>query len=51
MGLLITLLIVALLLIGVVGFMVYKIALFRKEASSSYGLIAGGTEMVETVHF
>jgi hypothetical protein len=47
----ITLLIVAFLLIGVVAFMVYKITAYRKEANESYSMLSGGTEMVETVHF
>jgi hypothetical protein len=47
-GLLITLLILALGLLGVVGFMVYRITLYRKE-QAEYSSLPGGTELV--THF
>ena len=50
LGLLITLLIIALALVGVVGFLVYRLTLFKK-ASNEYGALSNGSEMVETVHF
>ena len=52
MGLLVTMVIVAIILVGVVGFLVYRITELRKEHSSDYSsLPGGGSEMVETVHF
>jgi hypothetical protein len=52
LGLLITLMIVAILLVGGVGYLVWRISEMRKEHSSDYSALPGGsTEMVETVHF
>jgi hypothetical protein len=49
MGLLITLLIIALILVGAVGFLAYKVTEFRKvQQYSSYSSLPG-TEMVERV--
>jgi len=50
LGLLITLLVIALALVGVVGFLVYRLTLFKK-ANNEYGAVSSGSEMVETVHF
>lgn len=58
-GLLVTLLIVMLLMVGAVGFMAYKISQYRKETSvynllsstSTHGDMSGSMEMVETVNF
>lgn len=53
LGLLITLLLLALVLTGGVVYLAYRVAEFRKEQiSSNYSsLPSGDTEMVETVHF
>ena len=52
LGLLITLLILALGLTGGVVFMAYKVAEFRKEQiSSHYTSLPSESEMVETVNF
>jgi len=51
MGLLITLMILAILLVVVVGFLVYRITELRKQHNSDYGALPSGAEMVETVHF
>lgn len=51
LGLLITLLIIALGLVGVVAYMVYRITVLRKEHSTDYSALPSGSEMVETVHF
>lgn len=51
-GLLVTLMIVAILLVGGVGYLVWKVTELRKEHSSDYSALPGGSaEMVETVHF
>ena len=52
LGLLITLLIIAVGLTTVVGFLVYRVTMLRKQhASSDYSSLPVGSEMVETVHF
>lgn len=53
LGLLITLLVITLILIGGIGFIVYKITILRKQQNAYDSLPSshGVTEMVETVHF
>lgn len=52
LGLLITLLILTVGLLGVVGYMVFRITEFRKQQVDEYASLSGsGTEMVETVNF
>jgi uncharacterized membrane protein AbrB (regulator of aidB expression) len=53
MTLLVILMIVAILLVGGVGYLVWRITEMRKEHTSDmYSALPGnGTEMVETVHF
>lgn len=50
LGLLITLLLVALALVGAVGYLVYRLTQFKKQ-TNEYGAVNSGAEMVETVHF
>jgi len=53
LGLLITLLILTVGLLGVVGYMVFRITEFRKQQVDEYATLSGGSgaEMVETVNF
>jgi len=50
LGLLITLLLVTLSLLGGIGFLVHRVTQLRKD-QVSYNPAPPGTEMVETVHF
>jgi hypothetical protein len=50
LGLLITLLIVTLSLLGGIGFLVHRVTQLRKEQISDNSSHSG-TEMIETVHF